>query len=49
MNRAHPQRLTHIEVRQHPRWHQLVTAPNLVADENGQPVYDDPPAARQSR
>jgi hypothetical protein len=42
MNGAHPQRLTHIEVRQHPEWHGMTTLPGLAADQNGEPVYEDP-------
>jgi hypothetical protein len=45
VNGAHPQRLTHIEVRQHPEWHGMTTLPGLAADENGEPIYHDPAEA----
>lgn len=45
VNGAYPPRLTHIEVRQHPKWHGLTTPPDLRADAAGEPVYDEPAEA----
>jgi hypothetical protein len=42
VNGAYPPQLTHIEVRQHPKWHGLTTPPDLGADAAGEPIYDDP-------